>query len=180
MTGTFRVRTRTGSEYLICLDAPRHIIRFAGESERTPDYAQVEVAELRKDAEAIPLLRIVTLAVGQRGLMALDIVGGGVVTARDTSEVIEILPLVERVQISDQSAAEIGQAARSIGWVRIFHMPDTTPSVFVLDASAARTLSVRSYEQLEARIAASLGSAEFLLDAAEHFDDIQLSRMREL
>lgn len=55
MTGKFRLRTRTGSEYLICLDAPRHIIRFAGESERTPDYAQVEVAQLRKDTEAIPL-----------------------------------------------------------------------------------------------------------------------------
>lgn len=58
--------------------------------------------------------------------MALDIVGGGVVTARDTSDVVEILPLVERVQISDENAAEISQAARSLRWARIFHMPDTT------------------------------------------------------
>ncbi|ALV43213.1 hypothetical protein AU252_20305 [Pseudarthrobacter sulfonivorans] len=180
MTGSFRVSTRSGTQYLICLDAPRHIVRLPGESQPAPDYADVQVAHLRQDAEAIPLLQIVTLTVGQRGFLALDIVGGGTVTARDTSQVVEILPLLERVQISDESAAEIGQAARSLGWARILHIPDTAPPVFVLDASAVRTLSIRSYDQLEARIATALGNAEFLLDAAEHFDDGQLSKMREL
>lgn len=138
------------------------------------------MAALRKDAEATPLPQVVSLTVGQRGLILLDIVGGGVVTARATSEVVEILPLLDRVQISDKSAAEISKAARSLGWARILHAPDTMPPVFVLDASAPRTLSNRIYEQLKARTAAALGNVEFLLDAAEHFDDGQLNRMREL
>ncbi|MGJ3191230.1 hypothetical protein [Paenarthrobacter sp. FR1] len=94
MTGSFRMRTKTGSNYLICLEKPRHIVRFVGELEPTPDYAKVSVSELRKDAESIPLLKIIKLEVGQRGMMLLDVVGGGlVVTSRDTSEIVEISPL---------------------------------------------------------------------------------------
>ncbi|WP_157372512.1 hypothetical protein [Arthrobacter sp. Soil736] len=180
MSGSFRVRTRSGTQYLICLDAPRHIVRFPGEAERAPDYENVEVAALRKDAEAIPLLQVVNLTVGQRGLMALDIVGGGVVTARGTTEVVDILPLADLVQINPESGAKIGQVARTLGWAKIFHVPYTSPPLFVLDASAPRTLSIRCYEKLETGIAAALGSTEFFLDAAEHFDDKQLAEMNEL
>jgi hypothetical protein len=52
--------------------------------------------------------------------------------------------------------------------------------VFVLDASAPRTLSVRSYERLESGIAAALGSEDFALAAAEYFDDKQLAKMNDL
>lgn len=180
MSGSFRVRTRSGTQYLICLDPPRHVIRFPGESERAPDYKDIDVAALRKDTEAIPLLQVVTLTVGQRGLMALDIVGGGVVTARGTTEIVEIVPLIEHVQISREQAEEIGRAARSLGWAGIFHVPHSSPPVFVLDASAARTLSARSYVDLESAITQALGSREIILAAAEHFDDKKLAEMNKL
>lgn len=165
---------------MICLDTPRHVVRFPGAIERAPDCSTVAVSELTKDAEAIPLLRVVNLTVGQRGLMLLDLAGGGVATTRDTSEVVEIVPLTGLVQISTEQAADIGRVARALGWARILHMPYTAPTVFVLDASAPRTLSVRSYERLESGIAAALGSEDFALAAAEYFDDKQLAEMNEL
>lgn len=180
MTGSFRVTTRSGTDYLICLDAPRHVVRFPGAIERAPDYANVAVSQLRKDAESIPLLRVVSLTVGQRGLMLLDLAGGEAVTTRDTSEVVEIVPLTGLVQISTEQAADIRRVARALGWARILHMPYTAPPVFVLDASAPRTLSVRSYERLESGIATALGSEDFALAAAEHFDDARLAEMNEL
>jgi hypothetical protein len=61
-------------------------------------------------------------------------------------------------------------------------LPDevSLSTVFVLDASAPRTLSVRSYERLESGIAAALGSEDFALAAAEYFDDKQLAKMNDL
>lgn len=90
------------------------------------------------------------------------------------------MPLTDLVQISTEQAADISRVARALGWARILHMPYTAPTVFVLDASAPRTSSVRSYERLESGIAAALGSDDFALAAAEYFDDRQLAEMHEL
>ncbi|MBT2549999.1 hypothetical protein [Arthrobacter sp. ISL-65] len=179
MTGSFRVTTRSGTDYLVCLDPPRYVIRFPGAFDQALEPAN-EVAPLRKDSEAIPLLRVVNLTVGQRGRMLLYVTEDGGATVRDTTEVSQILPLAGQFQMSDEAAAEIGRNARKLGWSRVFLMPSTAPPVFVLDASAARTLSSRSFHQLESAIEGVLGNVEFILDGAEYFDVSQLNEMREL
>lgn len=180
MTGSFRVTTRSGTDYLVCLDAPRYVIRFRGPLGQEPERSGVEVVKLWKDAEAIPLVRLVNLTVGQPGQMLLNLSEDGVATVRDTTEVSQILPLTKHFQLSDEAAAEIGRTARRLGWARILLTPHTAPPVFVLDASAARTLSTRSFEQLESAIERVLGNVEFILDGAEYFDVAHLTKMREL
>lgn len=67
---------------------------------------------------------------------------------------------------------------RPAGLTRQVTQPD--PTVFVLDASASRTLSVRSYELLESGITAARGNEEFAPAAAGYFDANQLATTNEL
>ncbi len=48
------------------------------------------------DGDAIPLISVARLRVGERGVLWLDIIGAGITpTLRDTSEVISIIRLQE-------------------------------------------------------------------------------------
>ena len=53
-------------------------------------------AELRRDGEAISILKIVEMQVGRRGLMWLDVRLDGIPTLRGTTEVLSITRLETR------------------------------------------------------------------------------------
>ena len=92
MTGTYSVRTASGTAYLVCLDDPRHVIRLAADTAPTEEYAKLEAASLRRDGEQIPLIAL-DLEVGQRGQLILDIRRDGIPTFRDTTPVLSITRL---------------------------------------------------------------------------------------
>jgi hypothetical protein len=98
MQGAFKIRTSSGSLYRIDLTTePRTIVRLAEDLPPTDNYSHLVPSELRMDAEEIPLIGIVRLAVGQRGEMWLDIRGDGVLTIRDTTPVLSISRLVSQL-----------------------------------------------------------------------------------
>lgn len=91
--GTYRIRTATGSHYLLDLDG-RTLTRLRAAVEMAPDYAGMEPAELRRDGEQLDLHSVVVCRVGKRGVFAIQLRDTpSVVTVRDTSEVLEITAL---------------------------------------------------------------------------------------
>lgn len=90
MSGSFAVRTSSGTLYAIHLDSPREVVRLAEDQNPTPEYAQLPAADLRRDGEAIRLLKIVEMQVGRRGLMWLDVRLDGIPTLRGTTPVLSI------------------------------------------------------------------------------------------
>lgn len=89
-TGSYAVRTESGTLYAIHLDPPREVVRLAQDWNPTPRYDQLPAAELRRDGEAIKLLNVIKMQVGGRGLMWLDIRLDGLRTLRGTTEVLSI------------------------------------------------------------------------------------------
>ena len=92
MTGSYSVRTSSGTSYLVCLDEPRHVIRLAADTAPVGDYAAIDTAVLRRDGEQIPLIAL-DLEVGQRGELVLDVRQDGIATYRGTTPVLSITPL---------------------------------------------------------------------------------------
>lgn len=88
--GTYCVRTASGSAYLVHLTPNRHIVRLRQHSKPRTDYTDEPVAQLRLDGEQIPLLRIGTLKIGQRGELWLDVRRDGIFTLRLTTPVTSI------------------------------------------------------------------------------------------
>lgn len=95
MSGSFAVRTESGTLYAIHLDTPREVVRLAEDQRPTPRYAHLSAAELRRDGEAIKLIKIVEMQVGRPGLMLLDVRLDGVLTARGTTCIVSISRLRE-------------------------------------------------------------------------------------
>lgn len=93
MAGTYCVRTSSGTAYLICLDAPRHAIRLAADTDPVGDCAELETASLRRDGEQIPLITLGNLEVGLPGELILDVRGDGIATYRFTTPVLSIVQL---------------------------------------------------------------------------------------
>lgn len=93
MIGSFAVRTSSGTLYAIYLDSPREVVRLHNDRRPAPLYTQLQAAELRRDGEAIKLLKIVYMQVGRRGLMWLDVRLDGIPTLRGTTEVLSITRL---------------------------------------------------------------------------------------
>lgn len=93
MSGSYAVRTGSGTLYAVCLDAPREIVRLVEDQNPTSAYAHLPAAGLRRDGEAIELLNVVRLEVGKCGLMWLDVRRDGVPTLRTTTEVLSITRL---------------------------------------------------------------------------------------
>jgi hypothetical protein len=95
MDGAYCFRTSSGTLYLLDLDAdPRHIVRLRGDRPPAEDYANLAVADLRKDGQTIPLLAVVELCLGKRGQLFLDVRGDGIPTYRDTTPLVSISPLL--------------------------------------------------------------------------------------
>jgi hypothetical protein len=89
-TGSYAVRTESGTLYAIHLDPPRQVVRLAKDRNPTPRYDRMPAAELRRDGEAINLLGIIEMQVGRRGLMLLDVRLDGTPTLRGTTQVLSI------------------------------------------------------------------------------------------
>lgn len=87
-TGSWLVTTETSS-YLLDLDA-QTATRYPGTG--TGNDMDHLVADLRRDADAIPLLGV-TCTVGKLMVLALDLRGDGVLTARLTTAVTRIEPV---------------------------------------------------------------------------------------
>lgn len=87
------MRTSSGTLYAIHLDPPRQVVRLHNDRQPVPRYAHLPAAELRRDGEAIRLLKIVEMQVGRRGLMWLDVRLDGIPTLRGTTEVLSITRL---------------------------------------------------------------------------------------
>lgn len=93
MLGSFAVRTASGTLYAIHLDSPREVVRLAKDQAPTPRYSHLQAAELRRDGEAIKLVRVIAMQVGRPGLMLLDVRRDGVLTVRSTTRVVSITRL---------------------------------------------------------------------------------------
>ncbi|MEY9777208.1 hypothetical protein ABH915_002816 [Arthrobacter sp. MW3 TE3886] len=89
-TGSYAVRTGSGTLYAIHLDPPREVVRLAKDRNPTSPYDELPAAELRRDGEAIKLLNVIEMRVGRRGLMLLDLRLDGIPTLRGTTEVLSI------------------------------------------------------------------------------------------
>lgn len=90
-TGAYTFLTATGSRYLVELEGERSLTRLPSDRSPIQAYGDIPASSLRRDNEAIPLIKIGRLKVGARGALVLDILGDGVtITVRDTSEVVSI------------------------------------------------------------------------------------------
>lgn len=92
--GSFRIRTATGSLYLLELEA-RRLTRFAAAVEPSVDHLDVGTSVLRRDGETLHLHKLISLSVGLPAVFLLQvrIDDPAVPTLRCTSRVVEILPL---------------------------------------------------------------------------------------
>lgn len=92
-TGAYRIRTGTGSYYLLDLDG-RTLTRLRAAVEMAPDFAGMEPAELRRDGEQLDLHSVIACRMGERAVFVIQLrEDPSVVTVRDTSQVQEILAL---------------------------------------------------------------------------------------
>lgn len=92
-SGTYRIRTATGSHYLLDLDR-RTLTRLRAAVEVAPEYAGMAPAELRRDGEQLELHRVITCRAGDRAVFIVQLrEDPSVVTVRDTSQVQEIVAL---------------------------------------------------------------------------------------
>lgn len=90
-TGSYAVRTASGTFYAIDLDPPlREIMRLTKERTPSSPYDQLPAADLRRDGETVKLLKIIEIQVGRCGHMVLDVRRDGVPTLRTTTEVLLI------------------------------------------------------------------------------------------
>jgi hypothetical protein len=102
-TGSYAVRTGSGTLYAIHLDPPREVVRLAKDRNPTSPYDELPAAELRRDSEAIKLLNVIEMRVGRRGLMSLDVRLDGIPTLRGTTEVLSI----SRLQAKEHEGAHV-------------------------------------------------------------------------
>jgi hypothetical protein len=93
MSGSFAVRTSSGTLYAIHLDSPREVVRLPRDRQPVARYAHLQTAVLRRDGEGIRLLKIVDMEVGRLGLMWLDVRLDGIPTIRGTTELLSITRL---------------------------------------------------------------------------------------
>lgn len=92
-TGVWRIRTATGSWYLLDLKL-RTLTRLRSAAAPEPEFAGLEAAQLRRDGEQLDLHSVVACRVGERAVFVIQVGGDpSVVTVRDTSPVREIMAL---------------------------------------------------------------------------------------
>lgn len=94
--GAFRIRSATGSLYLLDLTAST-LTRFVAAVEPAVDHLDVGMICLRRDGQALPVQQIIRLEVGQPALFLLQVRTNEpeVPTLRATSRVVEIRRLAE-------------------------------------------------------------------------------------
>ena len=92
--GYFRIRTATGSLYLLELDEKR-LTRFAAAVEPSLDHLDVGMSVLRRDGQSLHVHQIIRLTVGFPAIFLLQvrIDEPTIPTLRSTSRVVEIAAL---------------------------------------------------------------------------------------
>lgn len=89
--GTCTFRTSTGSFYeLTVADTGTTLRRHPDAAARAEDFRPDEVAALRRDHDAVAVLEIVSLEMGNPAVFVLDLRQDGVATIRSTSPVLAI------------------------------------------------------------------------------------------
>ncbi|MFB0835673.1 hypothetical protein ACX8Z9_04530 [Arthrobacter halodurans] len=92
--GAYRLRTATGSAYLLELaTAGSFLTRLPAEYGRTGPWVRLVPSDLRRDGERLPVLEILQLTRGQGAVFVLDVRLDGVATLRTTSPVLELVRL---------------------------------------------------------------------------------------
>lgn len=101
--GSFRIRTATGSLYLLDLKG-RSLTRFVAAVEPTVDHLEGGMARLRRDGEALFVYGIVRLKVGMPAQFLLQVRTDDpeVRTLRTTSRVVEIVELSEDMKVGTE------------------------------------------------------------------------------
>ena len=90
-SGTYRVTTATGSVYdLVIGSEGSTLTRRPGELPVHPSMDGAETSPLRRDTEAITVLAVHQLVVGQPAVFVLDLRRDGIPTVRTTSPVLTI------------------------------------------------------------------------------------------
>ncbi|OOP59269.1 hypothetical protein BMF89_21315 [Arthrobacter sp. SRS-W-1-2016] len=94
--GYFRIRTATGSLYLLELKEKR-LTRFAAAAEPSLDHLDVGTSILRRDAQSLHVHKIIRLTVGLPAIFLLQvrIDEPTIRTLRSTSRVVEIATLAD-------------------------------------------------------------------------------------
>ncbi|MFD1211118.1 hypothetical protein ACFQ36_03550 [Arthrobacter sp. GCM10027362] len=93
MTGSYLIRTASGTAYLVDLTSPdRTVTRLKQEFPGVPDEeGDFPVSALRRDGEPIPLIQVIHLVVGCRGDYLLDLIQDGrTLTRRTTTPIVSI------------------------------------------------------------------------------------------
>lgn len=94
--GYFRIRTATGSLYLLELKE-RRLTRFAAAVEPCLDHLEFGTSVLRRDGESLHVHKLIRLTVGFPAIFLLQvrIDEPTMPTLRSTSRVVEIAPLAD-------------------------------------------------------------------------------------
>ncbi|WP_205754230.1 MULTISPECIES: hypothetical protein [Arthrobacter] len=94
--GSFRIRTATGSLYLLEMEK-RLLTRFAAAVEPTVDHLDIGTSILRRDGRSIHIRKVIHLVVGQPSRFLLQVRADDptIPTLRTTSRVVEITLLAD-------------------------------------------------------------------------------------
>ena len=99
-TGSFLIRTRTGSEYVVDLD--NHTML------RKPDLTVTDAVSMRRDADPVLLLAIAYAAVGHSGYFLVDLnVKDVAATTRITSPIVSIELIPEDTTALDAALTDL-------------------------------------------------------------------------
>lgn len=91
VAGTYNFSTATGSAYeLIIDDVGATLERKPGKLPVHPSMDGAELSPLRRDTEAIAVIKVVRLVVSEPAIFMLDLRKDGIITLRTTSTVITL------------------------------------------------------------------------------------------
>ncbi|MDO5874468.1 MULTISPECIES: hypothetical protein [Paenarthrobacter] len=94
--GSFRIRTATGSLYLLEMK-PKLLTRFAAAVDPTVDHLDIGTSVLRRDGESLHVHKVIRLAVGVPSIFLVQVRTDDptIPTLRATSRVVEIALLAD-------------------------------------------------------------------------------------
>ncbi|WP_139005459.1 hypothetical protein [Arthrobacter crystallopoietes] len=95
--GRWRVGTASGTLYVFDLThGNRTMIRVPSHEDPYKDFVRIPIAGLRRDGEALRLLTIYRLQLGQPGALLIDVREDGIPTFRGTTPVVSISRIEEK------------------------------------------------------------------------------------
>lgn len=94
-TGDYRLDTASGTSYALDLNPPfRTLRRLPRQNEPTQEFSDLTRQQpLRRDGDALPLLQIVRVKVGERASFFVLVRTDGILTWRGTTPIVRIVEL---------------------------------------------------------------------------------------